>query len=178
MRAKDLHMAATIDDVERVIYLTGAIDRNDTRICMEIELPDAGQWRLIKSETNLTEDAWTSWLISMGEGMNVRSPSSGGRLSSRQFQESVYYEDLNSFCFYGGTVRPGEPVVKVMDFETDVKYVYASHGRCAKETPALVGGMSDQQLREAFERELEAQAHKPTLNIKAATHILPSVRMA
>lgn len=173
MRAKDIHMAATIDPEERIVYLTGAIDRNDTRICMEVELPDAGAWRLIKAETNLTTESWTSWLISMGEGMRVNEAKSSSPLISRQFANSVYYEDLNSFCFFDGSVRPGEPVMKVMDFVTEVPRLLASHNRSGDTYGVLSPDMRPGDLREAFERELEIAARKPVLDIKAATFVLP-----
>ena len=176
MRAKDIHMAAVIDPEERVVYLTGAIDRNDTRICMEVDLPEAGEWRLIKAETNLTTDSWTNWLISMGEGMRINEESSSP-LISRQFKGSVYYDDLNSLCFFDGAVRPGEPVMKVMDFVTEVPRILASHNRSGGGGHETIGtltpSMGPRELRKAFEQQLEIAARKPVIDIKAAAYVLP-----
>ena len=173
MRAKDLHMAAVVDPVERVVYLTGAIDVNDTRINMEIELPEPGDWRLIKAETNLTDTAWSSWLITLGEGMRLRTGETA-RLFSRQFSRSVH--SGRSFLFYDGCVRPGEPVVKVMDLHTDTAYLMASHNRTKKQDPDNTQALSEEAAREYLDRMLEEAARKPIVDIRASVTILETDR--
>lgn len=169
MRAKDLHMAAVVDPVERTVYLTGAIDVNETRINMEIDLPAVGDWRLIKAETNLTDAAWTSWLITLGEGMRLRT-GPGARLFSRQFSRTVHSNSGRSFLFFDGTVRPGEPVVKVMDIHTDTPFIMASHSRtCCEFSSAPV---SEEAAKRYLEEELQSAARKPIVDVRAAVTVL------
>lgn len=169
-------MAAVVDPVDRAIYLTGAIDVNDTRINMEIELPDAGEWRLIKAETNLTNESWTSWLITLGKGMSLQHKKSA-RLFSRQFKKSIRSDTGSSFLFYGGSVRPGEPVLKIMDFVTETKAAHASHSRIANPEDDVLGTLAytTEQATEYMHRTIEAASKKPIVDVRAAVTVLDPI---
>jgi len=169
MRTNDMHMKALVNLEKREIFLTGAIDEDETRICMEIDLPEAGNWRIIKSETNLTDYAWTGWLINLNGQIHVPED---GQLSGHQFSENLYYPDLNALMFYGGEVRPGEPVLKVMDFFTKEKKITMSHSRCGSDgPPAFAKTMTANELRKTFENELIKAHAKPSRTISASVRL-------
>lgn len=169
MRTNDMHMKALVNPTKREVFLTGAIDDDETRICMEIDLPDVGHWRIMKAETNLTDCAWTGWLIALNN--NVHVPDDG-QLVGQQFSESLYYPDLNALMFYGGEVRPGEPVLKIMDFVTKEKKVTMAHNRCGSDgPPAFAEDMTPFQLRKTFEAELVKAHAKPSRQISACVTI-------
>lgn len=116
-RARDIHMAASIDVAARCVYMTGAIDENDQNLAARIVLPEPGVWTFYKAETNLTNESWTMWQILLGDAFRIPSEVALRKASSRQFKNVLYREDVNAIMFYNGEVRPGEPVLKIFNVE-------------------------------------------------------------
>src|SRR5688572_23081500 len=85
-RAKDVEMAARIDPTRRLVLITGAIDSNEHDILVRVELPEAGTWQVVKSETNLTTASWYAWQISLGEGTLLSATETATNLS-RQYSK-------------------------------------------------------------------------------------------
>ncbi|HLX51520.1 MAG TPA: DUF6423 family protein [Streptosporangiaceae bacterium] len=127
-RAKDIEMAAKVDTVNRLVLVTGAIDTNEHSILVRIELPSAGRWQVIKSETNLTDRSWTAWQVSLGEGTTVAGDAAVQNLS-RQFEKVYVPEDRSRITFYGGEVRPGEAILKMYTLDAKVPRIVMAHAR-------------------------------------------------
>lgn len=127
-RAKDVEMAAKIDVASRQVLVTGAIDTNEHSILVRIELPFAGRWHVVKSETNLTDRTWTAWQVSLGEGTTVAA-GDGVQHLCRQFEKVYVPEDRSRITFYDGEVRPGEAVLKMYTLDTEVPRIVMAHGR-------------------------------------------------
>lgn len=117
MRAKDIKMTAIVDSENREILITGAIDTNGITINAKGELPESGVWRVIKSETNLTDGVWKAWQVSFGDGISLNSFCESDFIC-RQFDSVKIDKDNNRVIFYGGEVRPGEPILKI--FKVDL----------------------------------------------------------
>jgi hypothetical protein len=129
-RAKDVVMAATVDVANRTVLITGAIDSNDHDILVRVELPSAGRWQVVKSETNLTDRAWKAWQITFGEGTTM---AADGHNLCRQFS-SLYVTDAGDrLCFYDGEIRPGEAVLKMFTVEAKVSRIVMAHNRPTEE---------------------------------------------
>lgn len=128
MRAKDLHMAATIDPISRIIMVSGAIDCNEHAIVLRIPVPESGEWTLIKAETNMTDEVWTLWQITLGEGVNVPTDSSQ-LLLSRQFKKCKYLPERGAILFYDGEVRPGDAIFKIARLHVERDEIVLSHHR-------------------------------------------------
>ncbi len=134
MRANDLHMVAAIDEQNRMVMITGGIHVNDTTIVMRTELPSAGTWTIMKAETNLTDKTWYGWQVTLGSGITV--PMEGSRpllLTSRNFESTRYVPETNTIGFYGGEIRPGEPILKFYTIETRVPRIVMAHNRITDE---------------------------------------------
>ena len=137
MRANDLHMVAAIDEQNRMVMITGGIDVNDTTIVMRTELPSAGTWTIMKAETNLTDKTWYGWQVMLGSDITV--PMAGNKpqlLTSRNFEHARYVPETNTVGFYGGEIRPGEPILKFYTIETRVPRIVMSHNRIIDEADA------------------------------------------
>ena len=130
LRAKDVVMAATVDVANRNILITGAIDSNDHDILVRVELPSAGRWHVIKSETNLTDRAWTAWQITFGEGTTAVADD---RNLCRQFSQLYVSPAGDRLCFHEGEIRPGEAVLKTFTVETTVPRIVMAHNRPTEE---------------------------------------------
>jgi Family of unknown function (DUF6423) len=122
-RAKD-------DVANRTVLITGAIDSNDHDILVRVELPAAGTWHVVKSETNLTDRSWCAWQITFGEGTTVVPDS---RNLCRQFDELFIAPDRERLCFFRGEIRPGEAVLKTFTVETTVPRIVMAHNRPTEE---------------------------------------------
>lgn len=134
-RAKDIEMAARIDVNRRLVLVTGAIDTNEHDILVQIPLPAAGTWHIIKAETNLTSEAWCAWQISFGSGVTV-SPAEGA-LACRQLERVYVSEARDRVTFYEGEIRPGEAILKIYTVDTTMPEIRMSHSRCACEIVAV-----------------------------------------
>lgn len=140
MRATDVHMSAAIDVEKRIVLVTGSIDTDEYQIIMRVPLPSAGEWTLIKAETNLTNDPWIAWQMQLGEGISI--PMKDGQpelLTSRNYGYTRYIPESNSVIFHGGgeenngEVRPGEPILKFAKIETGMPEIVAAHSRMIPE---------------------------------------------
>lgn len=127
-RSKDVEMAAVVDVERRLVLITGTIDTNDYDILVRVDLPEAGEWTVIKSETNLTNSSWTAWQITFGEGMFL-APGSENRVLSRQYASHYANPERGRLTFYDGVVRPGEAVLKMFTIKTGVPRIVMAHGR-------------------------------------------------
>lgn len=128
-RAKDITMAATIDVANRTVFLTGAIDSNDHDILVRVELPSAGVWHVVKSETNLTDQSWSAWQITLGEGTKIVESPEGRNNLCQQYSKLYISEDRERFCFFDGDIRPGEPILKQFTLDTKIPRIVMSHNR-------------------------------------------------
>ena len=77
MRAHDIHMGAAIDEKNRIILLTGCIDRNEHTIVLKLKVPSLGDWTIIKAEVNITDQPWSGWQINIGKGATVATDENG-----------------------------------------------------------------------------------------------------
>ena len=109
LRAKDIHMAATIDPKTHTVYVTGSIDQKHTSIVTRIKVPESGVWKVVKAETNLTDSAWLAWQIRLGGDCEFADEQEG---VSQQFCDCDFIKDRNTILFSRGEVRPGEPVLR------------------------------------------------------------------
>ncbi|HEU4321608.1 MAG TPA: DUF6423 family protein [Roseiflexaceae bacterium] len=135
MRAKDLQMAATIDPVNRIILVSGGIDRNEHTIVLRVPIPEPGLWTVIKAEVNLTDEPWTAWQITLGEGVSV--PTDGNHLlMSRQFKRCKYLPERGAILFTEGEVRPGDAIFKMARLQIEHDEMVLSHNR-ATPTPKI-----------------------------------------
>lgn len=124
MRAKDLHMAATVYPARKVVLLTGAIDTNDVTIVVRLKLPSPGVWTVMKAETNLTKEPWAAWQVTLGEGCSLPRLTKSTTPLCRQFSRAEYQYQRGAIMFSRGEVRPGEPILKV--FAVQVRSVAAA----------------------------------------------------
>lgn len=129
MRAKDLHMAATIDVESRTIMVSGGIDRNDHTIVLRIPIPEPGIWTVTKAEVNLTDKTWTAWQITLGPGVSVPTDDPTNLLMSRQFRKCKYIPERGAIMFYDGEVRPGDAIFKIARVKATGTEIVFSHSR-------------------------------------------------
>ena len=117
MRSQDIHLAVKILVPQKQILFTGAIDTNDVSVVARFPIPEPGLWTFIKAETNLTNDAWLAWQISLGAGVLIPSFKNNRIGYSRQFSDVTYNVDKKTLLFRGGEVRPGDSMLKVYTLE-------------------------------------------------------------
>ncbi|MDG0059144.1 DUF6423 family protein [Priestia sp. P5] len=137
MRANDIHMGAAIDEKNRVILVTGCIDRNDHTIILKVPVPSNGEWTVIKAEVNITDEPWIAWQINLGEGTTiVEKDKQPELLMSKNFNNSRYLRDKNTVVFYSGgedkdksEVRPGDAILKYVKVNIENKIFTGSHNR-------------------------------------------------
>jgi hypothetical protein len=118
VRARDIQMAGVADLRRRVLMVSGAIDVTDYDVSVAINLPEAGRWQIIKSETNLTDQTWVAMQVTVDEDTHFVD-SGDAMVMSRQFSKSFLTPDQRRLTFYDGEVRPGEAVLKVYEIETE-----------------------------------------------------------
>ena len=128
VRAKDIQMAATADPIRRVLMISGAIDTNDYDIAVTFDLPLAGRWQVIKSETNLSDRPWLAWQMTCDPDCRFVDDAEAMMLS-RQYAKTFVTPDSDRFVFYDGEVRPGEAVLKSFVIESTKKRVKLNHTR-------------------------------------------------
>lgn len=96
--------------------ISGALDAAEHDISISINLPEAGRWQVIKSETNLTDQTWVAMQITTDDDTTFVNDS-GSVITSTQFGKMFMTPDLRRLTFYDGEVRPGESAMKVFDLE-------------------------------------------------------------
>src|SRR5204862_488853 len=105
----------------RVLMISGAVDTTDHDVSVCINLPEAGRWQVIKSETNLTDQTWVAMQVTTDEDSHFVNDEETLVLS-RQFAKSFMTPDLpasrwrppcgtwactTSCCWTGPTGRAG-----------------------------------------------------------------------
>lgn len=143
LRAKDVQMAASADRSRRLLMISGAIDTNNHAIVVTFDLPDAGRWQVVKSESNLTDSPWLTWQMTCDEDTRFVADDDAVMVS-RQFSKTFMTPDQDRITFYDGEVRPGEAVLKMFTIEASKKRVTISHGRFVP-PPADVPGTSPER---------------------------------
>lgn len=136
VRARDIQMAAVADVRRRVLMVSGAIDAIDHDVSVCINLPEAGRWQVIKSETNLTDQTWVAMQVTTDEDTHFVD-GGDAMILSRQFAKTFMTPDLRRLTFYEGEVRPGEAVLKVFEIESSSRrpmYAHARYSPIATET--------------------------------------------
>ncbi len=141
VRARDIQMAAVADVRRRVIMVSGAVDTPGHAVSASINLPEAGRWQVIKSETNLTDQTWVAVEVTTDEDSHFINDADTMTVS-RQFAKSFMTPDGRRLTFYEGEVRPGESLLKVYSIETTSRrpmYIY-------KYQPADASDQTTEQL--------------------------------
>ncbi|AKG05840.1 hypothetical protein AAV35_013770 (plasmid) [Salimicrobium jeotgali] len=153
MRATDIHTTAAIDEKRRIVMLTGAIDASGYVINMRTPLPSAGEWTVVKAETNLSNHTWATWQMVLGENVSVAMDGDSPELlMSRNFENVRYIPEKNVVVYYGGKpVRPGETVLKFFKVHTKVPEILTAHpARIAPDNPdyddVITGVQTNQHL--------------------------------
>ncbi|MER6712269.1 MULTISPECIES: DUF6423 family protein [unclassified Streptomyces] len=148
VRARDIQMAASADLERRVLMISGAIDTKEHDIAVSFELPDAGRWQVIKSESNLTDAPWLTWQMTAGEGTRFVNDADA-MVVSRQFAKTFMTPDQSRIMFYDGEVRPGEAVLKMFTIECATRRGKVSHSRFQPpptESPKKVNGLIEEYV--------------------------------
>lgn len=148
VRARDIQMAASADLSRRVLMISGAIDTKDHDVAVTFELPEAGRWQVVKSESNLTDAPWLTWQMTAGEGVCFVNDADAMTVS-RQFANTFMTPDGHRITFYDGEVRPGEAVLKMFTIECARRRGLVSHGRFSPsptESPKKVKDMVEEYV--------------------------------
>jgi len=128
VRARDIQMAAVADVRRRVLMVSGAYDTLEHDVSVCINLPEAGRWQVIKSETNLTDKIWVAMQVTTDEDTHFVD-GADAMIISRQFAKTFLTPDLRRLTFYDGEVRPGEAVLKVFEIESTSRRPAYAHAR-------------------------------------------------
>lgn len=179
MRAKNMHMGATIYQAQRTIFITGAIDTNDCKIKVRIQVPEAGVWQVIKAETNLTNEAWSAWQVGLGYRNVI--PQFPLVPLCRQFAEGVNLPDSNRIIFFNGDIRPGEPILKSfqVELEEGATELCLNHSRILK-SRLKTEGMSVGEVANAFDEmrnpEIEIIVPSMVVDSEQAGFVIPELQ--
>ena len=58
----------------RTILVSGTLETSDRAVMVTYDLPSEGEWTFIKVETNLSDQSWSSWIMSVDEmGNSLRT---------------------------------------------------------------------------------------------------------
>lgn len=121
-------MSAVAFPSTRTIFVAGALETANRAVMVTYELPDSGEWTFVKTETNLSDKPWNSWIMSVDQdGEFVENPIRPN--VSMQFANSMLSDDGKRLGFYGGEVRPGEAILKQFTIVAPSRRFYMSHGR-------------------------------------------------
>jgi hypothetical protein len=125
IRSRDVQMTAVAFLETRTILVSGTLETSDRAVMVTYDLPSEGEWTFIKVETNLSDQSWSSWIMSVDEdGEFVENPACPA--ISQQFAYSVDHRRLG---FFDGEVRPGEAVLKQFTVRAPSRRFYMSHGQ-------------------------------------------------
>lgn len=179
MRAKNMHMGASIYPSQRVVFVTGAIDSNDLKIKVRISVPESGVWNIIKAETNLTDESWSAWEVGLGYKNTI--PESPGQPICRQFQKASYDRLKNSIVFFDGEIRTGEPILKMytVEVEEGANEICMNHKRIVQSEFNTMGA-SFEQVRQRFDSmvlsEIEILVPSITIADEANCFVMPELQ--
>lgn len=144
IRSRDVMMSAVAYLETRTIFVSGTLETSDRAVMVTYNLPTDGVWTFVKTETNLSDVAWSSWIMSVDEGGRFLDlPEAPNR--SMQFAKSMMSSDGRRLGFYDGEVRPGEAILKQFSVQSPSRRFYMSHGRRSR--PDLLPG-EDQIINE------------------------------
>lgn len=128
IRSRDVQMTAVAFLETRTILVSGTLETSDRAVMVTYDLPSEGEWTFIKVETNLSDQSWSSWIMSVDEdGEFVENPARPA--ISQQFAQAVYSVDHRRLGFFDGEVRPGEAVLKQFTVRAPSRRFYMSHGQ-------------------------------------------------
>lgn len=128
IRSRDVQMTAVAFLETRTILVSGTLETSDRAVMVTYDLPSAGEWTFIKVETNLSDQSWSSWIMSVDEdGEFVENPACPA--ISQQSAQAVYSANHRRLGFFDGEVRPGEAVLKQFTVRAPSRRFYMSHGR-------------------------------------------------
>jgi Family of unknown function (DUF6423) len=150
VRARDIQMAGVADLRRRVLLISGAIDTTDYDISLCVNLPEAGRWQVIKSETNLTDQTWVAIQATTDDQTTFVSDAETV-VMCRQFAKSFMTPGQRRLIFYDGEVRPGEALLKVYSIETTARRPAYTHSRYSPLT-ADEGVNSPERIRQMLAR--------------------------
>ncbi|WP_216402436.1 DUF6423 family protein [Arcanobacterium phocae] len=123
-------MAAVAFLETRTVFISGALETSDRAVMVTYDLPSEGRWTMIKTETNLSDQVWKSWIMSVDQdGRFIDEPSRPNR--SMQFSQVAMSHDSKRLGFFDGEVRPGESILKQFTIESPSRRFYMSHGKRA-----------------------------------------------
>ena len=167
MRAEDLHLAVKIIKPRKQILITGAIDTNDATIVARYPIPEPGLWTFIKAETNLTDETWHAWQITLGEGVRIPDGEVNQLAYSRQFSTTSYNQEYGILLFRDGEVRPGDSMLKIYTLECTEESLIASDG---------MGSVSHNRIVDVSDlSSLDSNIYgldKPKIEVKAPYEII------
>lgn len=131
VRATEIQMAAVAYLETRTIFVSGVLETSDRAVMVTYDLPTVGEWNFVKTETNLSDQVWSSWIMSVDEGGRfIENPERPNR--SLQFAKSALSSDGKRLGFYDGEVRPGESILKQFTIDSPSRRFYMSHGKRGK----------------------------------------------
>ena len=138
IRSRDVQMTAVAFLETRTILVSGTLETSDRAVMVTYDLPSEGEWTFIKVETNLSDQSWSSWIMSVDEdGEFVENPARPA--ISQQFAQAVYSVDHRRLGFFDGEVRPGEAVLKQFTVRAPSRRFYMSHGQRHRPQVAPIG---------------------------------------
>ena len=129
MRSKDLFMGATVDVDKKLIMVSGGIDVNGHTIVLRVDVPEPGEYTVVKAEVNLTDESWLAWQINLGEGTSLPADGGADSIISRQFKNTKFLSDQNAILFWDGEVRPGDAIFKMARFNITRPKLILGHNR-------------------------------------------------
>ena len=133
VRATEVQMAAVAYLETRTIFVSGVLETSDRAVMVTYDLPTVGEWNFVKTETNLSDQVWSSWIMSVDEGGRfIDNPERPNR--SMQFAKSAISSDGKRLGFYDGEVRPGESILKQFTIDSPSRRFYMSHGKRSRPT--------------------------------------------
>lgn len=152
-------MGAAIDPTNKIIMVSGGIDVNAHTIVLRVDVPEPGEYTVIKAEVNLTDEPWLAWQITLGDGTRLPSENPANLLLARQFKRTKYLSHNNSILFYDGEVRPGDAIFKIARLEITKPKMILSHNRATPEDLELPDSILDD------DRERERDENSPRLEL-------------
>ncbi len=113
------------------IYVSGTLETEDRAVIVTYDLPSADEWTFVKTETNLSDQVWTSWLMSVDKDGEFVDRSDRPTVSP-QFAKHHFSEDHSRLGFFDGEVRPGESILKQFNIKAPSRRFYMCHGKRGK----------------------------------------------
>lgn len=106
-------MTGSINYETKEIYIFGALtDKDDVNTNIQVNILDVkpGIYSVTKVEANNQTVDWNVWALRFGYGVTYEP--NVVRATSNYFRKLKWAADRNCLVYYGGTVRPGQMLVK------------------------------------------------------------------